>query len=106
MTKRVFVGLVVLAVILSTAKATILTQTWDLTIPAPTSKVQNLNGLSTRAIFTYDTTFPNVLKIELFNTSTGVPAGFSNADQLLTSISFDFGSPGYNSDPKITSGTV
>ena len=65
-----------------------------------------LNGLSAKVIFTLDTESPTGLKIELFNTSTGVPAGFDNSDQLLTGISFDFGHPGFNGDAAIVGGTV
>jgi len=63
-------------------------------------------GLSARAVFTLDTASPTELRIDLTNTSTGAPAAFSNADQILTGISFDLGAPGYNGDPMITGGTV
>jgi hypothetical protein len=43
----------------------------------------------------------NMLTIVLTNNSTEVPAGFSNADQLLTSVSFDLGGTNF-----ITSGTA
>lgn len=55
-------------------------------------------GLSAQATFTF--TSPTVLTIELTNTSTGVPTGFDNSDQILTGISFDLGGP------TITAGTV
>jgi hypothetical protein len=88
------------------SEATIITKIYNLDSPALSSPVQNLNGLSARVIFTYDDAAPTTLKIELFNTSAGVPAGFNNAAQILTGISFDFGHPGYNGDPQITDGTV
>lgn len=40
------------------------------------------------------------LEVRARNTSTGVPGGFSNSDQLLTSVSFDLGGP------SITGGSV
>lgn len=47
------------------------------------------------------------LQVRLRNLSTGVPGGFDNSDQLLTSISFDLGAPGENAgDPKIVGGSV
>ncbi|MCH7720867.1 MAG: PEP-CTERM sorting domain-containing protein [Planctomycetes bacterium] len=46
------------------------------------------------------------LEVRLRNTSTDVPDGFDNSDQILTGISWDFGEPGFNSDPEITGGTV
>ena len=90
-----------MGVALHSAEATLITKTFELTEPHTSSPVQILNGLSAKAIFTLDTGNPTELKIELFNTSTGVPAGFSNADQILTGISFDFGDPGYPGDPEI-----
>lgn len=64
-------------------------------------------GLSARAVFSLDPGSPMELGIELTNTSTGVPAGFDNGDQLLTAISFDFGGPGEAAgDPQILSGSV
>jgi len=105
--RRIIVrGLVLLLVAGMSAEAAIVTKTYDLDQPDVSSPVQVLNGLSARAIFTFDTAYPTELKIELFNTSTGVPGGFGNEDQILTSISFDFGVPGYNGDPNITTGTV
>jgi hypothetical protein len=41
------------------------------------------------------------LQVRLQNTSTAVPPGFSNSDQLLTSVSWDFGGT-----TSITGGTV
>jgi hypothetical protein len=61
-------------------------------------------GLSAEAEFTLlDAT---TLEVRIRNTSTGAPAGFDNSDQILTGISWDFGSPGFNGDPMITSGFV
>jgi len=85
-----------------------LSETFNLTTaashsPIPTSQ---LNGLSARAVFKWDSAAPAVMIIELTNTSTGVPSGFDNAQQILTGISFDFGEPGYNGDAVITGGTV
>jgi len=86
------------------ASAASFTETFELTLS--TDLMMDPNGLSACAIFTLDTENPTELRIELINTSSGVPAGFSNSDQLLTGISFDFGEPGYNGDPAITGGTV
>lgn len=47
------------------------------------------SGLSATADFSLIN--PDELEIVLTNTSTGVPAGFDNSDQLLTGISFDLG---------------
>jgi len=63
-----------------------------------------LPGLAAEAEFTLID--PSTLEIRLRNTSTGVPGGFSNSDQILTGISFDFGVPGYDGDPLITGGFV
>ncbi len=47
------------------------------------------------------------LVIRFRNISTGVPSGFSNSDQLLTSVSFDLGAPGeQGGDPAIVGGSV
>jgi hypothetical protein len=63
------------------------------------------SGLSAKAEFTLLNA--TTLEIKLQNTSTGVPLGFSNSDQLLTSISFDLGAAGNNAaDPDITGGSV
>lgn len=63
------------------------------------------SGLAAEAEFSLLSS--TMLEIRLRNTSTGVPAGFDSADQLLTSISWDFGEIGINgSDPQITSGVV
>jgi hypothetical protein len=56
------------------------------------------DGLSAQANFTLIS--PTILTIELTNTSTGVPTGFDNSDQILTGLSFDLGGP------TITAGTV
>ncbi len=90
----------------SWAEAQVATQIFDLDVPDPSSPVQVLNGLSVRAIFELDSNTPTQLGITLINTSTGVPGAFGNEEQLLTSISFDFGEAGYNGDPEITAGTV
>lgn len=47
------------------------------------------SGLSATADFSLIDS--DELKIVLTNTSTGMPAGFDNSDQLLTGISFDLG---------------
>jgi hypothetical protein len=88
------------------AAGAIIVEPFVLNAPNTTSAVQVLNGLSALAVFTLDTDNPTELVIELTNTSTGVPAGFDSADQLLTAISFDFGHPGFNGDAHITGGTV
>ena len=63
------------------------------------------SGLSAEVEFTLIN--PTTLQIRTRNTSAGVPLGFSNADQLLTGMSFDFGLPGMNpADPVITGGSV
>ncbi len=87
----------------------IISLTVDLDAPDPSSPVQTLSGLSAQAIFTFDTNNPTELRIELKNTSTGLPAFMSdpNASQLLTAISFDFGAPGANAaDPALIGGFV
>lgn len=62
-------------------------------------------GLMASAEFTIIN--PTTLQIKLKNLSTGVPMGFSNSDQVLTGVSWDFGLPGANvNDPTITGGTV
>ena len=52
------------------------------------------SGLSAEAEFTMLN--PTTLEVRLRNTSTGVPFGFDEADQLLTGISWDFGEVGQN----------
>ncbi len=49
---------------------------------------------------------PTTLEVRARNTSTGVPVGFDNSDQILTTISWDFGHPGFNGDANIMGGTV
>ena len=49
---------------------------------------------------------PFTLQVRVENTSTGVPDGFSNSDQLLTGLSWDFDPPGVAADTTITGGTV
>jgi hypothetical protein len=56
------------------------------------------SGLSATADFSYS---GSTLTIALTNTSTALPSGFSNSDQLLTSIGFDF-----NGGLTITGGSV
>lgn len=81
--------------------------TFDLNAPAVNSPVTVLNGLSAQATFVLDTGSPTILKIDLANTSTGVPAGFDSSDQILTGISWDFGDAGFRgADPAITGGSV
>jgi len=62
------------------------------------------SGLSAEAEFTLLN--PTTLEIRLRNLSVGAPNGFSNSDQILTGVSWDFGHPGYNGDTMITSGTA
>src|SRR4030095_11253669 len=63
------------------------------------------SGLSALAEFTLLNS--TTLQVRLRNTSTGAPAGFTSAAQLLTGISWDFGALGANgSDPLITGGSV
>ena len=73
----IFVVVVVIGVGLCSVEAAII---FDLTGP---------DGLSASAVFTLNN--PTELQITLINNSTGVPAGFDTADQLLTGISWDFG---------------
>jgi hypothetical protein len=63
------------------------------------------SGLAAEVEFTLIN--PTTLEVRARNTSTGVPGGFSNSDQILTGISWDFGLPGDNpGDVSITGGTV
>ena len=92
-TKLNFVAAAIVLVLCSAnAKAVIV----DLAVPL--DPAFDLCGLSAQATFTL--TSPTVLTIELTNTSTGVPTGFDNSDQILTGLSFDLGGP------TITAGTV
>lgn len=92
-TKLNFVAAAIVLVLCSAnAKAVIV----DLAVPL--DPAFDLCGLSAQATFTLIS--PTVLTIELTNTSTGVPTGFDNSDQILTGLSFDLGGP------TITAGTV
>jgi len=62
------------------------------------------DGLAAEAEFTLLN--PTTLQIRYKNTSTGVPAGFNNADQILSGVSWDFGHAGFNGDTMITGGSV
>ena len=78
-------------------------------VTAPTAQAilvfSGPSGLSAEAEFTM--LDPTTLEIRLRNTSTGVPDGFDEAMQLLTTISWDFGQVGVHSDdPQIIGGTV
>lgn len=65
-----------------------------------------LSGLSAEAEFTLINA--TTLEIRYKNTSTGVPGGFSNSDQILSGVSWDFGVPGFGvlGETKIISGSV
>ena len=78
-------------------------------VTAPTAQAilvfSDPSGLSAEAEFTMIN--PTTLKIRLRNTSTGVPDGFDEAMQILTTISWDFGQVGiHGDDPQIIGGTV
>ncbi len=63
------------------------------------------SGLSAEAEFTL--VDPTTLEVRLRNTSADMPPGFTNSDQILTTISWDFGAPGINEDdPAIVGGSV
>jgi MprA protease rhombosortase-interaction domain-containing protein len=63
------------------------------------------SGLSGEVEFTLIN--PTTLEIRARNTSTGVPMGFDESDQLLTGVSFDMGAPGnIAGDPVITGGSA
>lgn len=62
------------------------------------------SGLSAEAEFLL--LGPTTLGIRLKNTSTSIPMGFNNSDQILTGVAWDFGHPGFNGDTMITGGTV
>lgn len=63
------------------------------------------SGLSAKATFTMLSA--TTLEVRLQNTSSGVPPSFSNSDQILTGVSWDFGAPGANpDDPTIIGGSV
>jgi len=92
-TKLNFVAAAIVLVLCSAnAKAVIVD------LAAPLDPAFDLCGLSAQASFTLIS--PTILTIELTNTSTGVPTGFDNSDQILTGLSFDLGGP------TITAGTV
>lgn len=61
------------------------------------------SGLSAQAEFTLVN--PTTLQIRLRNTSTGAPAGFEASDQILTTLSWDFG-PAGPAGPAIIGGSV
>lgn len=64
------------------------------------------SGLAAEAEFTL-ADGGNTLIVRFKNTSTGVPMGFSNSDQILSGLSWDFGDPGINGgDPVILGGVV
>jgi hypothetical protein len=91
--RSLFVGLVVSAVVAqSSAAGTVVL-------------LSDPSGLSAELEFTLVN--PTTLEVRAKNTSTGVPLGFSNSDQLLTGVSWDFGVLGEDpADPKITGGSV
>ena len=63
------------------------------------------SGLAAEAEFTL--LGPTSLQVRLRNTSTGVPLGSTEADQILTGVSWDFGAPGVNvGDVDIIAGSV
>jgi hypothetical protein len=64
----------------------------------------NFPGLKAEAEF--DLLSPTMIQIRLKNTSTGVPASFDGAAQILTGISWDFPPPGLGFSTEITSGSV
>jgi hypothetical protein len=70
---------------------------------AVTYNLADASGLSAEVEFTLID--PTTLEVRLRNTSTGAPLGFSNSDQLLTGVSWDFAPPGAPG-PDITGGTI
>lgn len=63
------------------------------------------SGLAAEVEFTLIN--PTTLEVRVRNTSTGVPMGFDSADQILTTVSWDFGDLDINpGDPQITGGTI
>ena len=105
-TASMFLAAAIVAICLSSVKASLITESVFLDSPAQISPVQELNGLSARADFILDTDNPTELKIQLFNTSTGLPGYFDNSDQMLTTISFDLAELGYDEHPQIIGGAV
>ena len=102
---QVFAVCGVLLLVAGASGAAIITRTVSMTHSQ--DPLLEPNGLAAGAVFTLDTANASELTIELANTSTGVPSGFDNSDQILTSISFDLGSPGQGpADAAITGGTV
>lgn len=83
----------VLALSAGPAMATVHIRDVTLDTAATFSNAQMLNNLQAKVRFQWDDVTPDVLIIDLTNTSTGVPAGFSNSDQILTGISFNLGGP-------------
>ena len=70
-----------------------------------TISFSDASGLAGEAEFTLVNA--TTLEVRLQNVSTGAPGGFSNSDQLLTSVAFDLGGLGNTAgDPTITGGTV
>jgi hypothetical protein len=64
----------------------------------------DVSGLAAEAEFTIIGPFE--LEVRYKNLSTGVPFGFSNSDQILSGVSWDFGDPGFNGDSLIIGGTA
>ncbi len=65
----------------------------------------NWPGLSAEITFTLPRDATTLI-VTARNTSTGVPDGFDNSDQILSAISWDFGHPGYNGDANISGGLI
>ncbi|MHC4069315.1 MAG: XDD4 family exosortase-dependent surface protein [Planctomycetota bacterium] len=80
--KKLMIIAMVIGIMANSVSAVITSELFDLVDPS---------GLGARAIFTLDSGSPTELTIKLVNISTGVPAGFDNAGQLLTGVSWDFG---------------
>jgi len=66
----------------------------------------DVSGLSAEAEFTLISA--TQLEVRYKNTSTGVPDGFDNSDQILSGVSWDFGAPGFGApgETTITGGSV
>ncbi len=90
-TAAVVLAAAIVTICLSSAKASLITENvfWD--TPVQVSSVQEPEGLSDLAIFILDTEKRRELKIELFNSSTGLPAGLNSTDEILNGISLDLG---------------
>jgi len=80
--KKLMIIAMVIGIMANSASAVITSELFDLVDPS---------GLGARVIFTLDSASPTKLTIKLINISTALPAGFDNADQLLTGVSWDFG---------------